>query len=68
MSPEMRAKHFGTSGKRAPDALHASPLLPNIFNASTILVKLLRKDISLKVPFDHLAIGEKLKVSFKLLS
>ena len=46
MSPEMRAKTFETFEKRVPDALHASSLLPNLFNASTILVKRLQKDIS----------------------
>ena len=45
MSPEMRTKSFGTFEKRAPDGLHASSLLPNLLNASKILVKRLQKDI-----------------------
>ena len=44
-SRRLRLEDFGTFGKRAPDALHASSFLPNLFNASTILVKRLQKDI-----------------------
>ena len=52
MSPEMRPKSFGTFEKRAPDALHASSLLSDLFSTSTILVKRLRKDIPIDIPID----------------